>query len=72
MQIDSFLVSNRDHMAPLPVDLHWLLVTRRIEYTIATVLCDSVSNISRSYFSVPQWGIADAEIKNPLVGAQGH
>ena len=41
----------REHVSPLPVDLHWLLVERRIEYKIATICYNVITGTAPPYLS---------------------
>ena len=36
--------SKRDHITPLMINLHWLPVSRRIEYKIETVCFNGITN----------------------------
>ena len=39
----------REHVSPLPVDLHWLFVERRIEYKIATICYNVITGTAPPY-----------------------
>ena len=41
----------REHVSPLPVDLHWLFVERRIEYKIATICYNVITGTVSTYLS---------------------
>ena len=43
--------SKREHVTPLLVELHWLPIARRIEYKIATVCFNVISNTAPTYLS---------------------